>query len=71
MEYLNVEAPLGRSDHATMHFGYRCQPEPVNDKIRCMYDKADYNMMRQMLDLDWTELFSNCAENVINYGIYS
>ena len=29
-----------------------------------MYDKADYNKMRQMLDLDWTELFSNCTENV-------
>ena len=64
IEYLNVEAPLGRSDHATIYFGYRCQPEPVDDKIRYMYDKADYNKMRQMLDLDWTELFSNCTENV-------
>ena len=58
IEYLNVEAPLGRSDHATIYFGYRCQPEPVDDKIRYMYDKADYNKMRQMLDLDWTELLA-------------
>ena len=57
IEYLNVEAPLGRSDHATIYFGYRCHPEPLDDKIRYMYDKADYDKMRQMLDLDWTELF--------------
>ena len=33
-------------------------------KITLVYDKADYNKMKEMLNINWQEEFKHCIDNV-------
>ena len=63
---VNLEqiAPLGKSDHAIIKAGYRCLPEPMPPKVRNCYEKADFNRMRDMLNVNWEEIFTDCKDDV-------
>ena len=54
MEGIWVDAPLGKSDHALISAKVVCQLEtkPMT-KTRFIYDKANYEEMRRVLDIDW------------------
>ena len=39
IEFIDVGAPLGSSDHSTIVFGYRCKPAELADKVTYMYNK--------------------------------
>ena len=64
IEFIDVGAPLGSSDHATIVFGYRCRPAELAVKVTYMYNKADYSKMREHLQVDWEEAFRDCPNDV-------
>ena len=64
IEFLYIDATLGKSDHATINFGYRCTPEPSPDKITYKYYKADYVKVKEMLELDWPNILDNNHDDV-------
>ena len=64
IEFIDVGASLGSSDHATIVFGCRCRPAEPADKVTYLYNKADYNKMREHLHGDWEEAFRDCPNDV-------
>ena len=61
---VNIEPPLGSSDHATLTFNYQCYSK--TDKkthTTYKYDKADFVSMKRELEVDWEELFQNKTTN--------
>ena len=64
IEYIDTHNPIGNSDHSIIKFGYRCIPEEMPPKITLVYDKADYNKMKEMLNINWQEEFKHCIDNV-------
>lgn len=57
-------APLGKSDHSIMTFEYHCYIDYSKPKESHLYDKGDYNSMRNYLvDSKWAESFSICESD--------
>ena len=54
IEELVVDSPLGKSDHALIWATFACnyKPKPVT-KTRFQYDKADYDKLKEMMNVDW------------------
>ena len=53
---INLESPIGKSDHACITF--TCSigvEERVRNKTVYIYEKADYELLRQKLNIDWKE----------------
>ena len=58
IEGIEVEAPLGKSDHALISAKIACNFTPIPiKKTRYQYDKADYKKLTGMLPKDWASLF--------------
>ena len=57
VEDVTLGSPLGSSDHSVLHIDYRWTPalEPDNQN---QYEKSNYNKMKNMLDLDWEQIFT-------------
>jgi hypothetical protein len=53
IQSLQLEAPLGKSDHSVLKFQINCTVKNGNRPPRRIYDKGDYNLLRQHLSLDW------------------
>ena len=64
LDYLFVDNPLGKSDHAVVKGGYRCSAEQMPPKTRCCYEKADFEKMQNMMNLEWEEVFKECKDDV-------
>ena len=52
VENIEFHSPLGKSDHSLIKVTYRSQPEKLPIKKICEYHKADFQMMKEMLDID-------------------
>ena len=65
VEDLIVGAPVGKSDHAVISVNIVCDLEmkPISKK-RFMYDKANYDDMRKVLDINWEENLKSCGDDV-------
>lgn len=56
---IRVECPLGRSDHACILFNCDIQEVGVQGKrVIYLYEKANYQLMRQRMNVDWTQYLS-------------
>ena len=57
---IQIEAPLGKSDHAVITASLACNyaPKPVK-KTRFQYDKADYAKLKGMIPKNWDSLLRN------------
>ncbi|KAK4317992.1 hypothetical protein Pmani_010947 [Petrolisthes manimaculis] len=58
IEDISVDTSLGKSDHGCISF--YCDVEELqetNRKTIYMYEKADYDKIRQRLDVDWEKFF--------------
>ena len=56
VENVKVESPLGKSDHACIYVTCDVQQLIDNSKRQVyMYEKADYNLMKQRLKIDWAQ----------------
>ena len=62
---IRVDAPLGKSDHALISARVVCQLEtkPIT-KTRFIYDKANYEEMRRVLDIDWEDTLNACGNDI-------
>lgn len=62
---LKYYSPLGRSDHSVLIFDYNCYLEVKHKpRMQYFYDRGDYEAMKSDLDINWTELFANCTDDV-------
>ena len=53
VESVNIDAPLGKSDHSLIKVFYRYQPMSFPRKLVCCYEKADFKKMMREFDIDW------------------
>lgn len=54
---IQINSPLGHSDHSTLTFKYKCYSEPTENKsTRWNYFKGDYDSMERELDIKWDEI---------------
>lgn len=62
---IETASALGRSDHSIIKVVLNCMPvyEPISKTVY-KYDKGDYTKMKDMLNIDWEEEFSNHQEDV-------
>jgi hypothetical protein len=58
---LIIDSPLGKSDHAVIHFDYLCSCNTsIDDTEKFQFFKGKYNLMSDELsDVDWDTLFEN------------
>ena len=57
IEDMQHEAPLGKSDHCVINFQFKCYTERTQiTHHRYIYDKGDYDAIRQDLNADWNTI---------------
>ena len=49
MEEVQVRNPLGKSDHTVLLFEFICYVESTDQKSRYLYNKGDYELMKEEL----------------------
>ena len=61
LEYLN---PLGKSDHSSLAFSFKCYVTTKTPQTRYTYNNADYESMKNHLTAkNWREDFKNSSNN--------
>ena len=54
---IEIEAPLGKSDHSIIYFTFNCATETSPPEIKTTYQKGDYAKMKNILfEYDWENL---------------
>ena len=65
IETIDIQAPLGKSDHSMIKVTYRCQrEEELNNKLVPDFQKGDYTKMKDDLNIDWKKFLSRYEEDV-------
>ena len=64
IESIELHAPLGKSDYSLIKLMYRTEPEDLPKKIVCDFFKADFQKMKEHLNIDWETLFEECGEDI-------
>jgi hypothetical protein len=64
IEPVNHLAPLGKSDHAVLEIQIETVPHQTTHTRKKIFDKGDYEKMREMMNRDWEAEFSDCRDNV-------
>jgi hypothetical protein len=60
VDTIDISPPLGKSDHSLFSFVFNIYVENQNTtKIRYKYDKADFESMRNILNIDWRTILLN------------
>jgi hypothetical protein len=60
VDNIDISPPLGKSDHSLILFVFNIYVENQNtSKIRYKYDKADFESMRDILNIDWRTILLN------------
>jgi hypothetical protein len=65
LENLNINPPLGKSDHSVIEM--ECNLRSFSDnkkKTRYKYNKGDYSKLAELLDVNWDEEFSDRINDV-------
>ena len=52
VEDIEIEAPLGSSDHAVLNVSFKCKQESQSAKIFYQYDRTDFSRLGEMLDIE-------------------
>jgi len=55
IEDIKIESPLGKSDHALISLTMKVNRTSPNVRQKVLYDKGNYEMMREYLDVNWKE----------------
>ena len=64
VEKLQIDSPLGKSDHSLIKITYQYEAENLPTKVMFDYIKGDYEKMRQLLDVDWIEYLADSMGNI-------
>ena len=60
IDAMEVNAPLGKSDHSVIEYTYNCYTEKrVNTEKKLMYDKGNYSEMKKDMSKDWKTILDN------------
>jgi hypothetical protein len=60
VDNIDISPPLGKSIHSLISFVFNIYVENQNtSKIRYKYDKADFESMRDILNIDWRTILLN------------
>ena len=60
LEQLKYLAPPGGSDHAALEFNFNFSIKSTNlNRTVLLYDKGDYEKMRQLFNRDWTQVLQS------------
>ena len=54
-----IQNPIGKSDHSTISFTFHGHSENNRTTLKRDYNKADYESMKAVLDINWEELLEN------------
>ena len=57
VDSVDIGAPLGASDHGLINVTFRSHIDEEPPKLIFQYEKADYDKMREPLDVAWQEVF--------------
>ena len=60
---INILQPLGKSDHSTIVFKFLGYTKGQKEKVRLDYNKADYENMKNLLEVDWDDILSGDVDN--------
>ena len=64
---IEISAPIGASDHSYISFHLNFNMEKQPPKIKAVYDKGNYDQMKQELDnINWDELMNSTPDEVNN-----
>ena len=62
---LEINAPLGSSDHSILKFNFVCHSEKQSPKIKVNYHKGDYkSMSTELKSIDWETEFGKFPDDV-------
>ena len=62
---LDIAAPLGKSDHSTIEFTFKCYMEKEPPILKTMYHKGDYTKLsKKLMETDWKSIMSKFPEDV-------
>ena len=64
MKSINLEQPLGKSDHALIKMQYQCQPESLPDRVISDFRRADFEKMRDKLSIDWQTYLEGSGDDI-------
>ena len=65
IDELNIEAPLGNSDHSILKFKFKCTMECKPPKLQAMIKKGDYIKFNKLMgEIDWKSEFDNYPNDV-------
>ena len=64
VESITLDSPQGKSDHSIIKLVYRLKPEMRADRIVCDYERADFEKMKKILDIDGHKYFRDCKEDI-------
>ena len=63
---LIVDSPIGKSDHSLLRFSFKayCIPKKTSVDQRYNFDEGDYLEMAKILNINWTDKFEWCNNEV-------
>ena len=65
IENIELDAPIGKSDHCTMHIGCKFKPVKCCSIDKYALSRGNYDGLRSSLQLlNWKELLSQYADNI-------
>ena len=65
-QQLDIEyaSPLGKSDHGLIKFSYQYQPEKIPPKVVPDLKRADFEKMKELLNIDWEDEFNDSGDDI-------
>ena len=61
---VSVQSPLGKSDHSMIKVEYYSESEKVQSKTIANYEKADYQKMKNLLDINWVDILNSHCKDI-------
>jgi len=62
IEEIEIDSPLGKSDHSMIKATLLCQPTVCPEKIAPNYAKANLKKMKKMLSVNWEKKLAGCKD---------
>ena len=65
IEDINIEAPLGNSDHSILKFKFKCSMQNAPPKMKTMLKKGNYTRFNELMkSVDWKTEFDQYSDDI-------
>ncbi len=69
---IKVESPIGKSDHAVIHFNFNNYIEITKSwRKKVLYHKGDYRKIKEAMECNWPEEFQTCSDVSEMWDLFS